>query len=443
MSEELLTPEEIEELIEEHATTVSRYHKLHDYYRGKHDILDKQTTNQDAPNNKTVNNYAAYITDLQVGYFLAKPISYKIPDLDLNEMIDDIFLDSDEHDLNVEIAKDCSIYGEGFEILYIDEEGALRLSGLDPASVIPIYSNDVRRVLIGAIRYYYDRDDVLFVEVYTGDRIYYYEDDEGLVLKEEKEHVFAQVPIVHYINNEERMGDYEQVISLIDDYNARLSSSSDELEYFADAYLKIKGMSGTTAEDIKTMREQRAFLVEEGGDVDFVTKSTSPSHSETHLNMVNNNIHKFSKTPDLSDEKFSGNLSGVAIRYKMLSMEQVTGIKERKFKKALSHRLKMVIHFVNVKMGGDYEWRDIEPVFSRNIPDNVAELAEIVTRLSGMMPTESLLALLPFVDDPIRELKLLKSEEEGDTLDYSTYQSLNPDTDNANLGPTTLETDQG
>lgn len=443
MSEELLTPEEIEELIEEHATTVSRYHKLHDYYRGRHDILNKQTTNQDAPNNKAVNNYAAYITDLQVGYFLAKPIAYKIPDLDLNEMIDDIFLDSDEHDLNVEIAKDCSIYGEGFEILYIDEEGALRLSRLDPASVIPIYSNDVRRDLIGAIRYYYDRDDVLFVEVYTKDKVSYYEDDEGLALKEEKEHVFSRVPIVHYINNEERMGDYEQVISLIDDYNARLSSSSDELEYFADAYLKIKGMSGTTAEDIKTMREQRAFLVEEGGDVDFVTKSTSPSHSETHLNMVNNNIHKFSKTPDLSDEKFSGNLSGVAIRYKMLSMEQVTGIKERKFKKSLSHRLKMVIHFINVKMGGDYEWRDIEPVFARNIPDNVVELAEIVTRLSGMMPTESLLALLPFVDDPVRELKLLKSEEEGDTLDYSTYQSLNPDTDNTNLGPTTLETDQG
>lgn len=443
MSEELLTPEEIEELIEEHATTVSRYHKLHDYYRGRHDILNKQTTNQDAPNNKTVNNYAAYITDLQVGYFLAKPIAYKIPDLDLNEMIDDIFLDSDEHDLNVEIAKDCSIYGEAFEILYIDEEGALRLSRLDPASVIPIYSNDVRRALIGAIRYYYDRDDVLFVEIYTEDKVSYYQDDEGLILKEEKEHVFSQVPIVHYINNEERMGDYEQVISLIDDYNARLSSSSDELEYFADAYLKIRGMSGTTAEDIKTMREQRAFLVEEGGDVDFVTKSTSPSHSEIHLNMVNNNIHKFSKTPDLSDEKFSGNLSGVAIRYKMLSMEQVTGIKERKFKKALSHRLKMVIHFVNLRMGGDYEWRDIEPVFSRNIPDNVAELAEIVTRLSGMMPTESLLALLPFVEDPIQELKLLKSEEEGDTLDYSTYQSLNPDTDNSNLGPTTLEADQG
>lgn len=438
-----ITPEEIEELIEEHLPKVSKYNKMLSYYKGEHEILNKEVQNQDAPNNKAVNNYAAYITDLQVGYFLAKPIAYKVPDLDLNEMIDDIFLDSDEHDLNVEIAKDCSIYGEGFEILYIDEEGALRLSRLDPASVIPIYSNDVRRALIGAIRYYYDRDDVLFAEVYTKDKVSYYEDDEGLALKEEKEHVFNQVPIVHYINNEERMGDYEQVISLIDDYNARLSSSSDELEYFADAYLKIKGMSGTTAEDIKTMREQRAFLVEEGGDVDFVTKSTSPSHSETHLNMVNNNIHKFSKTPDLSDEKFSGNLSGVAIRYKMLSMEQVTGIKERKFKKALSHRLRMVIHFINVKMGGDFEWRDIEPVFSRNIPDNVVELAEIVTRLSGMMPTESLLALLPFVDDPIRELKLLKSEEEGDTLDYSTYQSLNPDTDNTNLGPTTLETDQG
>lgn len=445
--ENLFEADKLQELIELNAEKATNYEKLLNYYKGKHaTIEEKSKADPNLPNNKIVNNYASYITDLQVGYFIAKPIAYRIQDNDMNEMIDDILTDSDEHDMNTEIAKDCSIYGEGFEIVYLDEEGALRLARLNPSNVIPIYDNTIQRRLKGAIRYYEDEEEVLHAEVYTNNTIEYWEDGEdGFANTETVEHYFGEVPIIHYINNEEIMGDFEQVLSLIDDYNARISDSADDIEYFADAYLKIKNMSATTNEDLKEMRENKAILVEENGDVDFITKGNGgnpgPGSTDGHISVVNNNIHKFSKTPDFSDEKFAGNVSGVAIKYKLLSMEQVTGIKERKFTKGLNKRFRIIIDHLNKKFSNEYEHRDIKPVFTRNIPDNIKELSEVVKSLAGIVPTETLLALLPFIEDPNMELKLLKSEEQsGETLEYSVYKSLNPNTENISLGTSTLST---
>ena len=56
---------------------------------------------------------------------------------------------------------------------------------------------------------------------------------------------------------------------------------------------------------------------------------------ENMKNRFNDEIHKFSSTPDLSDDFFSGNASGVAIKYKLYGTETLTAVKERYFKKGI------------------------------------------------------------------------------------------------------------
>ena len=60
-------------------------------------------------------------------------------------------------------------------------------------------------------------------------------------------------------------------------------------------------------------------------------------------------IHKFSMVPDLSDESFGGNLSGVAIKYKLLGFEQHIKNKERYFTRSLRERFRLYNNFLNVK----------------------------------------------------------------------------------------------
>ena len=87
-------------------------------------------------------------------------------------------------------------------------------------------------------------------------------------------------------------------------------------------------------------------------------------------------IHTMSHVPHLCDESFGGNLSGVAIAYKLWGLEQLCAMKERKFKKGLQRRIELITNILNIK-GGHYDYKDITPKFRRNKPENNLELTQI------------------------------------------------------------------
>jgi SPP1 family phage portal protein len=50
------------------------------------------------------------------------------------------------------------------------------------------------------------------------------------------------VPVIEYINNDERQGIFEPVIPMINAFNKALSEKANDVDYFADAYLSILGV---------------------------------------------------------------------------------------------------------------------------------------------------------------------------------------------------------
>ena len=94
-------------------------------------------------------------------------------------------------------------------------------------------------------------------------------------------------------------------------------------------------------------------------------------------------------------------------------LEQLTKVKERWFKEALQERMKLFINFLSVKGQKAIDPDLVEIVFKRALPANEFELAQMVSALDGIVPQETLLAQLPFVNDPAaaaEELKVDKQE---------------------------------
>lgn len=423
-----ITNKIIDDLIKEHMTNkVSRYKGLQDYYKGKHDILNRSMNDPTKPNNRLVHDYPGYIIDTIQGYFIGKPVRYtsKSSNKKYLETLEDIFDGSNEPDHNAEIAKTMGICGEAFEMLYVNEDGDIRFVQLPNEEIIIVFEPNFQKSIQMALRHY-DIDDrssrsvITKVEVYLPDKIQYYAGKNGnYVLEQEVPHFFGAVPVIYYHNNSETMGDFEKVITLIDDYNKRISDNSNELEAFHNAYLKIKNMMGTTPEDIQKCKETGAFLVQGDGDVAFIEKKIDDAFTEHHVERTASNIHKFAKVPDLADEKFSGNLSGVAIKYKMWPIEQVCSTKERKFKTALKRRIKLITNILNLK-GNSYDWKDIDVAMARNIPSNLLEMSQTLATLNGILSHETLLEQIPFVESPQEELEKIKAEKE-ESLDYTTF----------------------
>lgn len=113
----------------------------------------------------------------------------------------------------------------------------------------------------------------------------------------------------------------------------------------------------------------------------------------------------------MSDEAFSGNASGVAIKYKLIGMEQIRSRKEVAFRKGLQRRIELIADMLRTKNAADIDFRDIEITFTANIPADIKEQADIVKELYGLVSQKRLLSLLPFIADPAAEMDELKREE--------------------------------
>ena len=328
-----------------------------------------------------------------------------------------IFEYNDEADENTELAKSASIYGVAYELLYVSDD-MVRFKSLNPKECIPIFDNTLDSNLLAFIRYYDDYDVVhdktsVMVEVITDKDFSCYQTNSSLgslTLIESYAHYFGMVPIAIYKNNEEECGDFEQVIGLIDAYDKLESDSLNDFEYFVDAYLALYGFTAEP-EDIAQMKENRVLLMDEGTSAEWLIKNTSDNNIENIKNRIDADIHKFAKCPNLADKEFSSNASGVAIKFKLLGTENKISIKERKFKRGLQQRLELLANIKGVLADG-FDWRSIDIVFTRNIPTNNADIADMVNTLSGIVSEETLLAQIPFVEDVANEIELLNKEKE-------------------------------
>ena len=414
---EELTEKVIKRIIETHRSSVlPRLQNLEKYYNANNAIKNRVMSDPSKPNNKIANAYASYITDTLVGYFIGEPITYTSNDNVLLQDLNMILEYNDEADENAELAKNASIYGVAYEMLYLSEDDKMiRFKALNPKEVIPIFDKTVEQNLLAVLRYYEDYDYVedntyTIVEVIDNKMVRRYKLDTGLSLLEEYPHYFSMVPVAIFKNNEEESGDFEQVISLIDAYDKMESDSLNDFEYFVDAYLALYGFTAD-AEDVAQMKENRVLLMDEGTSAEWLVKQTSDAYVENMKNRLDKDIHKFAKCPNMSDQEFASNASGIAIKFKLLGTENLVSIKERKFKRGLQQRLELM-SMINSVLGEGFDWRAIDIIFTRNIPSNDTDIANMVNTLRDIVSEETLLAQIPFVDDVQTELEKLKKERE-------------------------------
>lgn len=380
------------------------------------------------PNNKIANSYASYITDTLVGYFMGKPVSYNANDDKVLEELNMIFEYNDEADENIELAKNASIYGVAYEMLYMSEE-EVRFKSLDPKQCIPIFDDTIDSNLLAFIRYYDNYDvvqdkTITIIELITDTTITRYQcgnNYNDFTLLDSYKHYFGMVPIAIFKNNEEELGDFETVISLIDAYDKLESDSLNDFEYFVDAYLALYGFTAEP-EDIQQMKENRVLLMDEGTSAEWLTKNVSDNNIENIKNRIDADIHKFAKCPNMADKEFASNASGVAIKFKLLGTENKVSIKERKFKRGLQQRLELLAT-INGVLSDGFDWRSIDIVFSRNIPSNDTDIANMVNTLSGIVSEETLLAQLPFIENVQDEIKRLDADKEKNKENNPFFQS--------------------
>ncbi len=403
---------------------IPRLRKLNNYYLGKNEIENRIFSDITKPNNRISHSWGNYITDSMTAFFIGEPISYSGEDGDI-EILTEIFNQNDEQDLNSKLAKDCSVGGVAYELMYLDEQADIRLTTISPMGGIPIYSDTVEDELLYFIRFIETRDIITeenktHIWLYSNTSIKYYTlgDSNSLLFIDEQSHNFGVIPISIYKNNDEQLGDFENVLDLIDFYDKLESDTANAFDYYNDCYLVFTG-ANLEPDDVLTMKENRVLEMPEGSNVSFLTKDANDLEQENTKNRIVSDIHKFSKVPNMADEAFANNVSGVAMRYKLLGLENACSIKERKFKKGLQNRLYLISNVMGMKTGKDLQ--DVNISFTRNIPSNEIEIADMINKLRGIVSNETLIERLSFVENAKLEMEQLEAENSATNVYASLF----------------------
>lgn len=422
------------------------------YYDGIHNICERKR-DRNAPNFKTVCNHAKDISDTATGYFMGNAITYNnTGDADIDQLLvafDKANVDDTDNDL----ALDMSIYGVAYEYVYAKEgDTILKTKTLEPEQTFVVYDDTIEQNELFGVYYYLRKDDVndvgyWYATVCTEHYIYVLniENNTSLnqaVTEEPILHNFNMMPINEYQNNKENIGDFEQQIGLIDAYNNLMADRVNDKEQFIDAILVLYGTYLSDDDDdgkaAKALRELKLLELPADAKAEYLARTLDETGVEVLRKAIKEDIYTFSHVPNLTDENFVGNSSGVAMEYKLLGLEMITKVKQRYYTKSLRKRIKLFCNYLSLKqilIDAD----SIVPVFTRGLPKNLVEIAQTVTNLKGTVSQKTLLSLLPFVEDPDEELKNVR-EDNAESIKMQQELFNNPNA-NANTPPDSEEGD--
>ena len=426
-----ITSDLVNDIINEHEKERARMLQLYQRYKADADgpkIFTRETIEyeefetggnvrrlDDKVNNRLNNAFDADIVDTKVGYMFGHPISYGVDEQagenkSLKTEIELFLLRNNAEDNDSEYGKMAAICGQSPRLAYIDRNGDERIKNLNPWEAVFI-GEDLHEPDY-SLRYFKQNDDT-YAEFYDDTHITYYKATNGEKFQqvEVKQHLFEYNPLFGLANNAELKGDAEKVLALIDAYDRTLSDASNEIEQYRLAYLILKGI-GADEETLSNLKKNGVFeLFGEHDDVKYLTKDINDQMIENHLDRLEENILRFAKSINFTDVSFSGQASGVAMKYKIMALESKCITMERKFVSSLRYQFKVIFSAWAKRKGiSKDDYLKVFFSFKRNLPANILDEAQSTEALKGNVSERTRLGLLTFVDDVEYELNEMEED---------------------------------
>lgn len=391
-----------------------------DYYLGHHPVLE-QPAKQTGADNRLVVNLPKYLVDTYNGFFSGIAPKISLDDDKENQKLQDWNNTNSFVDKLNEISKQADIYGKSYAFVYQDEDSQTRVTYCSPSHAFMVYDDTVNREPLAFVRYHYDNssDATAKGTIYYADASY---DFVGPAINPEPTpNLYKLVPAVEFYENEERQGVFDGCITLINELDRALSQKANQVEYFDNAYLYMLGIQlekdRDTGQPMLDLKNDRFIYAPAdtavNGKIGFVSKPDGDNMQENLINRLTEWIFQTAMIPNMNDQAFSGNSSGVALQYKLLPMKNRASNKERKFVHSLRHLYQIIFSVGTVLPDSSKnKWQDLSFQFTRNMPANIADEVNSAVNASGIVSKETALSLLSFIDDPKSEINRMDKEKD-------------------------------
>jgi len=396
-------------------TDKAEYDKMYDYYKGKTDAMDNYKMVTARSSLKTSVNYIKKFIKEEAAYTVGNKITYEAIEKD-DKLVNNIeyytahFNEMHDSDL----MKYMLIFSKVFEVYYVDSITAdFCTKIIKPNEGFAFTDNVTGRVLLFLHFYTNDFDDSLkYIDIYTKDGILHCNEDfEEIAVAHSS--IFEEVPVTIGSLSAEGYSDnlYKDLKGLQDALETNLSDAGNEISDFRNAYLVFKNC--TIDDDDLTKMKEKGALVVGTGEVQWLIKDFNGSFGQDIMNRYIDLIYQISCHID-SNEKMVSNLSGVALRSRLIALENKCKLEEAAHKNMVKSRLRFLFKYLSIVIKKDHDYKNVKIIYTPLIPTDDLATAQMLSQLpEGIVSKDTARKLLSYINNAERE----KDKVDGELQD--------------------------
>lgn len=375
---------------------------LYNYYKGLQPILQREKKIRPEHNTKIVSNLAFSIVQFKTGYLLDKPIQYVARKEEVNDesiiSLNDFMNIESKESKDKAIANAKEICGLAYRLCLpndkyddkgIFDESPFNIYTISPKSAFVVYSSDIgNKPLVGCIvktNKKADGNEEIILQAYTKNNYFEFVYGTTTLLKEEA-NTKGDIPLIEYPNNEERIGSFELVLSLLDAINLIESDRVNATTQFVQSLMVFKNIE-INKEMLAQLQELGAINITDNGEVEAKIEFLQQELNQEQVQKLKDDmvdiVYKIVGMP-LGKGGQVGNSQGAVIMRDGWSETEAKALDdELMFKASEKQFLKLVLSYTRTltKNKVSLNLADIDIKFTRRNYENLYQKAQVLTML--------------------------------------------------------------
>ena len=421
------------------------YDDINRYYYGNTDSLANFIPREGRSNLKVNLNFVQKLVDEEAQYSFGNDVTYTSLESD-DEVVKDITynLRNNKADHDVNLGIDLIKYGVVFEISFIERIGEyykFKNRIVSPLEGYMYLENDIPKYFLHMFHKQLEPEKT-YIDIYTDKFIYHY-DETWKEVNTPTKHIFGIVPVgfgaiggkLYNIDRGYEEGDktiYNTIKKIQDAYETNLSDSVCEISDQRNAILKMYGIEAENEKDkdgndiidkdtgkpkkkAPVVRDNCILLFGDktSQDADWLLKNINDSFIKNTRDDLKDLIYTLTSHID-NNEKMQSNLSGIALRSRLQSLEAKCKMNEKSMQNIIYTRLRCLFRFLDLTESKKYDVNTVKIQFTPNIPVDETSIADMISKLvsSGVVSKETLRSWLPRIENVTAEGAKVRAEEQ-------------------------------
>ena len=395
------------------------YEKMYRYYKGDTDAIKKYLFVTERSNLKINVNYIKKFIKEEVAYTLGNDITYESR-TENEDVVKDIEYYTahwnELHDTN--LMKYLLIFTQVYELYYIDENAEFCSKIIKPTEGYAYYDKSSGKVLFFIHAFRNDFDNTIsYIDVYTANYIYHFDNKFNQISKA-TENIFGEVPVTIGNLTDESYDDslYKDLKGLQDAFETNLSDVGNEISDFRNAYLLFKNCQ-IDDDDIPKMKKLGVIqLPGEKADSKWLIKEINDTFIQNTLDRYEDTMYQIGCHIN-HNEKLQSNLSGIALRSRLIILENKCNLQIKAHKNMVKNRLRFLFIYLDIKKNKSYDYKDVKALYTPNIPSDDLATAQMLNQTpEGIISKDTARGLFSFINNKVAEAEKVKKERDEENI---------------------------